>query len=71
MYFYSDGVTDAMNPADEDFGRMGLVKTLAATRALPLKGVLLEVRSAVGRWRGTDRLEDDLSVLALEIPTAR
>ena len=71
LYFYSDGVTDAMNPADDDFGRTGLMKSLAATRALLLEGVLLEVRSAISQWRDTDQIEDDLSVLALEIPAAR
>ena len=68
LFFYSDGVTDAMNPADEDYGRTGLMKTVAATRALPLAGALGEVRTAVSRWRGTDRLDDDLSLLALEVP---
>ena len=71
LYLYSDGVTDAMNPADEDFGRTGLVKTVDATRALPLEGTLGELRAAVSRWRGTDLLDDDLSLLALEVPARR
>ena len=71
LYFYSDGVTDAMNPADEDFGRPGLLETLAATRALSLEESLRELRAAVSRWRGTDRLDDDLSLLALEVPARR
>ena len=50
LFFYSNGVTDAMNPADMDFGHTGLVETLAATRALPLEGTLRSCvrRSAVG-----------------------
>ena len=71
VYFYSDGVTDAMNPADEDFGQTGLVETLATIRALPLDRTLRELRAAVGRWRGTNRLDDDLTLLALEIPARR
>ena len=68
LFFYSDGVTDAMNPADEDFGQAGLVATLAANHTLPVDRTLRELRAAIGRWRGTDRLDDDLTVLALEFP---
>ena len=71
LYFYSDGLTDAMNPANEDFGQTGLVETLAATRTLPLDRTLRDLRAAVSRWRGTDRLDDDLTLLALEVPPPR
>ena len=71
LYFYSDGVTDAMNPTDENFGQTRLAKTLAETRASPLKGTLRELRAAISCWRGTDRLDDDLTVLALELPVRR
>ena len=67
VYFYSDGVTEAMNPADEDFGVPGLVGSLAATRGRPVDETLREVRRAVSRWRGPDPLDDDLTLLALEV----
>ncbi|MDP6580430.1 MAG: SpoIIE family protein phosphatase [Vicinamibacterales bacterium] len=71
LYFYSDGVTDALNQADEDFGRERLMETLDATQTLPLAGTLRDLRAAVSRWRGTDRLDDDLTMLAIEVPARR
>jgi len=71
LYFYSDGVTDAMNDADEDFGRTRLLDTLGETRAKPMKDTLEDLRAAVSQWRGTDQLDDDLTLLAIEVPARR
>lgn len=68
LYCYSDGVTDAMNPADEDFNRTGVVESLAASRTRPLGETLRHVRETVRTWRGTDELDDDLTLLGLEVP---
>ena len=67
LYFYSDGVTEAMNPADDDFGVPGLIGSLAGSRNRPLGETIQEVRRAVGRWRGPEPLDDDLTLLALEV----
>ena len=68
LYLYSDGVSEAMNAGAEDFGVAGLVTSLAETRGEPLGLTVRELRRAVGRWRGgRDRLDDDLTLLALEI----
>ena len=68
LFCYSDGVTDAMSPADEDFNQNGLVAALAAARARPLGETLHEVRESVRTWRGADVLDDDLTLLGLEVP---
>ena len=68
LYCYSDGVTDAMNPADEDFNRNGLVAALSATRARALGETLHGVRESIRAWRGTDALDDDLTLVGLEVP---
>lgn len=68
LYCYSDGVTDAMNPADEDFNQTGLVASLAASRPRPLGETLQGVRENVRTWRGTDELDDDLTLVGLEVP---
>ena len=65
LYLYSDGVTEAFNAADQQFGTEGLLAALGPDHTGPLDQ---SVKSLVGRveaWGGPPR--DDLSVLALEI----
>ncbi len=67
LYLYSDGVTEAMNGENDDFGIAGLVESLTRTQGAPLGDTVQEIRRAVGRWRGRDELDDDLTLLAMEI----
>lgn len=67
LYLYSDGVTEAMNDAQEDFGIAGMLESLTSTQGSPLNDTVQEIRRAVGRWRGREGLEDDLTLLALEV----
>ena len=67
LYLYSDGVTEAMNGEHEDFGIAGLVESLTRTQEAPLDDTVQEVRRAVGRWRGREELDDDLTLLAMEV----
>ena len=52
LYVYSDGVTEVMNEADDDFGVARLVAVLAETRGRPLAETLRSVRRAADQWRG-------------------
>ena len=65
LYLHSDGLTEAMNEAD--FGVSGLMASLEATRGRSLGETVREVRRAVGSWRGREELDDDLTLLALEV----
>ncbi|MCY4028104.1 MAG: SpoIIE family protein phosphatase [Acidobacteria bacterium] len=67
LYLYSDGLTEAMNDAGDDFGIAGLRGSLAATRGRPLGETVRELRRDVGDWRGRGELDDDLTLLALEV----
>ena len=55
LYLFSDGVTEAMNEAEDDYGLGGLVATLTEVGERPLGETLREVRRAVGRWCGGGR----------------
>jgi sigma-B regulation protein RsbU (phosphoserine phosphatase) len=68
LYLYSDGITDAMNLNDEQFGEKQLVNTLEQNRNIPLKDSLSSLVTRVEEWCGDARLEDDISILAIEIP---
>ena len=67
LYLYSDGLTEAMNDSGDDFGVPRLRASLAGTRARPLRETVRELRRAVGDWRGREELDDDLTLLALEV----
>ena len=67
LYLYSDGVSEAMNDAGDDFGVPGLRASLAGMQGRPLRDTVRELRRAVGAWRGREELDDDLTLLALEV----
>ena len=67
LYLYSDGLTEAMNESEDDFGVAGLVTSLTETRGRPLSETVQEIRRAVDDWRGAEALDDDLTLLALEV----
>lgn len=67
VYVYSDGVTEAMNPAGELFGAERLLQTIAASGdAAGLEDCLDELGAAVCRWSDVDRCQDDQTVLCVE-----
>ena len=70
LYLYSDGVTEAMNEAEADFGVSGLIATLTEVGERPLGETLRQVRRAVDRWCDGDAMQDDFTLLGLEIGAA-
>lgn len=67
LYVYSDGVTEVMNEADDDFGVTRLAAVLAETRGRPLAETLRSVRRAAVQWGGGEQLEDDFTLVGLEV----
>lgn len=67
LYLYSDGITDAMNSSDAQFGTERLLGTLDQTRELPLKESISALIRRAEEWCGAVPLKDDVSVLAVEI----
>ena len=62
---YSDGVTEAANPAGELFGTERLTAALAAARDRSPRGLVDAVTAAVRAWADGAPLRDDVSVLAV------
>lgn len=56
-----------MNEAHEDFRVAGLVESLTRTHRSTVRETVRDVRRAVGQWRGREELDDDLTLLALEV----
>lgn len=65
--FYSDGVTEAMNPAREMFGIERLIGLIVAHHELSAPRLAARVESAVADFSGGRQQSDDLSCLVLKL----
>ena len=65
LYFYTDGVVEAMDGADEEFGQARLLAEVTRWRERPLRAGLDLLADAVRNWCG-GHLKDDVSLLAVE-----
>jgi sigma-B regulation protein RsbU (phosphoserine phosphatase) len=67
LYFYSDGLVDAECIYEGPFGKSRLLQTIEDTRRHSLHDSVGHIIERVRDWSSTARLEDDASLLALEI----
>jgi len=67
LYFYSDGVVEAVNGEQKELGTDRLLNELIGHGDRSVQESLTEVVSLVEKWSETGRIEDDVSLLALEI----
>ena len=63
VFMYTDGVSEAMNPEQEEFGESRIVECLVRHGSAPPRALLEHVESAVLRYRGDAPLEDDFTLL--------
>ncbi len=68
LFFYSDGITEAANPEGSMLGSGGLLRLIEDARALPLDECVARCMDDLRRWCTPAAFEDDISLLALEIP---
>ena len=65
LYFYTDGVIEALDAAEQEFGYARLVDEIVRHRDRPLREGLDLIADAVRDWSG-GHLRDDVSLLAVE-----
>lgn len=65
LYFYTDGITEALDADEEEFGHARLLEEIARWRDRPLRAGLDLVAATVRDWCGGS-LKDDVSLLAVE-----
>jgi sigma-B regulation protein RsbU (phosphoserine phosphatase) len=71
LCIYSDGITEAESPADEEFGKDRLLEVLSENRHLPLPELLSVVQDATGRFSvGLPQGDDQTVVLLRRNPVA-
>jgi|WetSurMetagenome_2_1015567.scaffolds.fasta_scaffold08323_3 phosphoserine phosphatase RsbU/P len=63
---YSDGITDCTDRNGQPFSAERLIRVLEKWRDLPLRSLMERVEESLREWRGSDELEDDMSLLAIE-----
>ena len=67
LYLYSDGVPEAMDPADEPFGNARLLEAVGRGRSGPLQEGVATLLGEITRWHGSESPQDDISILAIEV----
>ncbi len=67
FYMYSDGIIEARSPNQKMYGTDRLLQTLNASRHLPLNDSIQQVLKDLQEWTRREILEDDVSILAVEI----
>jgi sigma-B regulation protein RsbU (phosphoserine phosphatase) len=65
LYFYTDGVVEAVDASEQEFGSMRLMAEIDRLRDRPLREGLDHVAALVQDWSG-GQLRDDVSLLAVE-----
>ena len=67
LYLYSDGIIEALNPEQDQFGVKRLRGCLSKSLTLPLADTLDKLKDEIDQWTDGSGCGDDLSLLALEI----
>ncbi|MGA8151727.1 MAG: PP2C family protein-serine/threonine phosphatase [Terriglobales bacterium] len=65
LILYTDGVTEATNAAGEELTRSGLLPLVHENATSSAQDLVQTIRDAVYEFRGTNTLEDDLTLVAL------
>jgi serine phosphatase RsbU (regulator of sigma subunit) len=65
LYFYTDGVVEALDASEQEFGYTRLMAEIARLRDRPLREGLDHVAALVQDW-SQGHLRDDVSLLAVE-----
>jgi len=67
LYLYSDGVPEAMAAGGQQFGNARLLESIGQGRAESLQESVGSLMGALTRWHGSERPQDDISILAVEV----
>jgi phosphoserine phosphatase RsbU/P len=58
LYLYSDGVSEAMDPARKQFGDARLLETIGQSRSEPLQASVATLLGEIGRWHGSRSFQE-------------
>jgi sigma-B regulation protein RsbU (phosphoserine phosphatase) len=66
LVLYTDGVTEAMNPNGEEFGRERLADSVKAARSLSAKDLITSVQTDVLNWTDGAGAADDITFFVVK-----
>lgn len=69
VYIYSDGIPETEEPGGEEYGSERLTETLVEGRSSNLEASILTLLDHVRHFSGVSHFDDDVSVVAFEIPS--
>jgi sigma-B regulation protein RsbU (phosphoserine phosphatase) len=67
MVIFTDGVTEAVNEADEEFGEERLLEALQACRSQAPEGIYRHVIDRVFKWQGPQKQHDDITLIVVKV----
>lgn len=67
LILYSDGITECTNDDKEPFALERLRELLERGKDLSLQELLPRIEQNLRQWKGDDKFEDDITLLAMEI----
>ena len=66
LFFVSDGIDEAANESEEEFGVEAIHKKFCESGSQTVNECLTGLISQLTSWHGSDRFDDDVSVIAIE-----
>jgi sigma-B regulation protein RsbU (phosphoserine phosphatase) len=70
LYLYSDGVSEAMDPAGKRFGDPRILDVIGQGRSELIQESVALLLGETARWHGFERFQDDISILGIEVSVA-
>ncbi|MGD0773784.1 MAG: SpoIIE family protein phosphatase, partial [Candidatus Solibacter sp.] len=67
LIVFTDGVTEALNPADEEFGEERLKDLLRAVVTFPIEEMSARITEALKNWIQDAAQYDDLTFLLMKV----
>jgi sigma-B regulation protein RsbU (phosphoserine phosphatase) len=67
LLLYTDGITEAINPNEEQFGEERLIETVTGSLDRPSTEIVDRVRDAVMEFSGDEPQFDDLTLMVLRV----
>ncbi|MDD1702990.1 MAG: SpoIIE family protein phosphatase [Methanoregula sp.] len=65
LVLYTDGVTEAINVREEEFGEERLLEVITRSRSLPAQTILENILSAINEFAGDQPQHDDITIMVL------
>jgi hypothetical protein len=67
LVFYTDGITEAMNVREEEYGEERLMKCIADNSHLPSKEMVDQITADVNRFAGAQPQHDDITLVVMRV----